>query len=203
MIKQGRRKKIQRIGIFGGTFNPPHKAHIGIARKAMKQFLFDRIIFIPAYIPPHKMIDSSASATDRLMMVKLAIRKEKGLAVSSIELKRGGISYTIDTLQEIKKKFPNADIKLIIGADNLAQFKMWRSQKTILQLASLIVYKRPGYGAAIRRKDLKFQLIKGISYQMSSTDIRTSIMNGKSVKNRLQRPVWEYIKRHSLYVNNE
>jgi len=106
---------MNRIGILGGTFDPPHNGHIAIAEQACKQLKLDKIILVPAYIPPHKTHKSSISASHRLNMLKLAIDGRKGFKVSSVELKRKGISYTIDTLKALKKQYRNSDLILIIG----------------------------------------------------------------------------------------
>ena len=135
----------KRIGIFGGTFDPPHKGHLAIAEQAIKQLGLDSVYFVPAYIPPHKQQHSSTTAQHRMRMLKLAVRGRKKYRVSALELKRGGISYTIDTLKAFKQRFPHIDFVLILGADNLLQFQSWKSPKTILQLSSLAVYKRKGF----------------------------------------------------------
>ena len=191
---------MRRIGIFGGTFDPPHKGHIAIAEQAKKQLGLDRVYFVPAYIPPHKYLHSSTSAQHRLKMMKLAVSRSKEFKVSTIELKRRGISYTIDTLQAFKQRFPKAELVLIIGADNLLQFNLWKSPKTILQLASLAVYKRKSFDLSLKDNDIDFTLLKGRMLRISSTEIRKRIEKGFPIRALVPNPIFAYIKRHSLYT---
>jgi nicotinate-nucleotide adenylyltransferase len=191
----------KRIGIFGGTFDPPHKGHIAIAEKAMKQFSLDKIYFVPACMPPHKLDRDFITAKQRLTMVRLAVKGHKNFRVSTVELERRGISYTIDTLKAFRGRFHNYDLFLIIGADNLEQFKSWKSPKMILQLAALAVYKRRGFNQALKNKDIPFQPIKGRLYQISSTEVRKRLGKRMTASKLLPEPIEKYIKRHSLYLH--
>ena len=193
---------MSRIGVFGGTFDPPHKGHIAIAEKAMKQLLLDRIYFIPASLPPHKLQRTSMKAKHRLMMVKKALAGHKRFKVSTMELRRRGISYTVDTLKSFRRRFPNAALVLIIGADNLKQFQSWKSPKAILRLASLAVYKRRGFNQSLKDHDVAFQPIKGQLLQVSSTEIRQRLTKGLTVSKLISKPIERYIKQHSLYVHS-
>jgi len=193
---------MSRIGIFGGTFDPPHKGHIAIAEAAMKQLSLDTIFFIPAYLPPHKLQHYSMTAKHRLTMLKLAVDRNKDFKVSTIELQRRGISYTVDTLKDFRSHFPYADLILIIGADNLEQFQSWRSPKTILQIASIAVYKRWGFNQSLKNQNIAFQPIKGQLLQVSSTEIRKRLMKGLAVSKLMPRSIERYIKRHSLYLHS-
>jgi nicotinate-nucleotide adenylyltransferase len=195
-------KTMKRIGIFGGTFDPPHKGHIAIAEKAMKQLSLDKIYFVPAYLPPHKLQHYSMTAKHRLTMVKLAIEGHKGFKVSAIELQRRGISYTYYTLKAFRSRFPNAALILIIGADNLEQFQSWKSPKAILQLATLAVYKRKGFNQSLKNHNIVFQPIKGQFLQVSSTEIRNRLMKGLTVSKLILKPIERYIKKHSLYLHS-
>jgi nicotinate-nucleotide adenylyltransferase len=190
---------MKRIGLFGGTFDPPHKGHIAIAEQAKEQLRLDCVYFIPAYIPPHKQQQSSSTARHRMSMMKLAIHGRKEFKVSTIELRRRGISYTVDTLKMFRKRFPNDKMVLIIGADNLIQFTSWKSPKTILQLASLAVYKRIGFNLRLKENTLDFIPLKGRMLLVSSTDIRNTIETGHSIRTLVPASVAIYIKQHSLY----
>ncbi len=188
-----------RIGIFGGTFNPPHNAHLAIADRVKSELKLKKIYFIPAFIPPHKRIEDSADSRNRLKMVKLAVKGKEGFRVSDIELKRRGISYTIDTLVAFKKKYPKMEFVLIVGADNLSQFQSWKSQNGILRLASLAVYGREGYNNALKKKEIKFYTIRGKLLKISSTEIRKRVSKGQSIIKLVPKPVADYIRRHALY----
>jgi nicotinate-nucleotide adenylyltransferase len=190
---------MKRIGIFGGTFDPPHKGHIAIALQALKQLSLNTVYFVPAYLPPHKLQHASLTAKHRLKMVKLALAGQKEFKVSTIELRRRGISYTIDTLKGFKKRFPKAEFILIIGADNFAQFSTWKSPKAILQLASLAVYKRREFNQSLKNQTIAFELIKGQLFQVSSTEVRGRIEKGLSISRLIPKSVLLYIEKHSLY----
>jgi nicotinate-nucleotide adenylyltransferase len=133
-------------------------------------------------------------------MMKLAISGREEFMASTIELRRKGISYTIDTLSAFKRRFPKAELVLIIGADNLAQFNSWKSPEKILQLASLVVYKREGFNRLLKDSAIDFILLKGRMLRISSTEIRNKIENGLSVRALVPSPVVLYIKQHSLYT---
>jgi nicotinate-nucleotide adenylyltransferase len=189
----------KRIGIFGGTFDPPHIGHIAIAEQAKKQLGLDFVYFVPAYIPPHKQQYSSTTARHRMNMLQLAVSGRKEFIVSSIELRRRGISYTIDSLKAFKRRFPNAEMVLIIGADNLLQFHSWKSPKVILQLALLAVYKRIGYHVSLKDSPIDFTLLKGPMLGVSSTEIRHNIGKGLSIRTLVPHSIALYIKQHLLY----
>jgi len=190
---------MKRIGIFGGTFDPPHTGHIAIAEQALKQLGLDCVYFIPAYIPPHKQQLASITAQHRMNMMKLAVGRRKEFKVSPIELRRRGISYTVDTLKVFKKRFPNSQLVLLIGADNLLQFNSWKSPKTILQLASLAVYKRKGFQLPSKKSTIDFILLKGRMLLVSSTEIRNKIEQGLPIRALVPDSVALYIKQHSPY----
>jgi nicotinate-nucleotide adenylyltransferase len=133
-------------------------------------------------------------------MIKLAVSGRKIFKISAIELKRRGISYTIDTLKVFKQQFPEAELVLIIGADNLSQFNAWKSPRTILQLASLAVYKRKGFNPSLKDSAIDFILLKGRMLRVSSTEIRNRIEKGLPIRALVPNPIVLYIKRHSLYT---
>jgi len=184
---------------LGGTFDPPHNGHIAIAEQVLRQLGLECVYFIPAYIPPHKQQSSSTTAHHRLNMMKVAVRGKKELKVSPIELRRRGISYTVDTLKVFKKRFPNSQLVLLIGADNLLQFNSWKSPKTILQLASLAVYKRKGFQLPSKKSTIDFILLKGRMLLVSSTEIRNKIEQGLPIRALVPDSVALYIKQHSPY----
>jgi nicotinate-nucleotide adenylyltransferase len=190
---------MKRIGIFGGTFDPPHIGHIAIAEQAKKQLGLDCVYFIPAFIPPHKRLHSSTTAHHRMKMMKLAVYGRKDFKVSRIELNRRGISYTIDTLKTFKRRFPKTELVLIIGADNLAQFNSWKSPRTILRLASLAVYKRKGFSLSLKDKSIVYFLLKGRMLCVSSTEIRNKIEMGYPIRDLVPNSIDLFIKKHLLY----
>jgi len=133
-------------------------------------------------------------------MMNLAIGVRKEFKVSSIELKRRGISYTVDTLKVFKHRFPHTDLVLIIGADNLLQFRSWKSPKKILQIASLAVYKRKGFHLPLKGSAVDFILLKGRMLRISSTEIRNKVKMGFPIRTLVPNSVALYIKHHALYT---
>ena len=119
-------KRRERVGILGGTFNPIHLGHLLIAQDAMEQLGLDRVKFIPSATPPHKTVDKLASERDRLRMITLAIRGNGCFEVDDIEIRRGGKSYSVDTLTELRRREPRAAFYFIIGSDSLRELHLWR-----------------------------------------------------------------------------
>ncbi len=195
------KNKSKRIGIFGGTFDPPHYGHYAIAKRAKEQLALSKVFFVPAHIPPHKRNRVTTRATDRLNMLRLLIHGTKSFAISTLELKRHGISYTVDTLSAFRRKYPAAELTLIIGEDNLAQLHLWKSPKKILRLASIAVYARSGH--ARNKKTLLTGAIwlQGTMMSISSTKIRERIRKGLPVSGFVSLPIRAYIKRRGLYRN--
>jgi nicotinate-nucleotide adenylyltransferase len=138
-------------------------------------------------------------AQHRLKMMKLAVHGKKEFKVSTIELKRRGISYTVETLKTFKRRFPKAELVLIIGADNLAQFHSWKSPKTILKLASLAVYKRKGFSLFLKDSSIDYVILKGRMLCISSTEIRNKMKMGFPIRDLVQNSIILYINQHSLY----
>jgi nicotinate-nucleotide adenylyltransferase len=193
------KKTAMRIGIFGGTFDPPHNGHYEIARRAKEQLCLSKVVFVPAYIPPHKQNTVATKAADRLNMLKLLVKGGKSFAISDVEIKRHGISYTVDTLAAFRRKYPAAEIMLIIGADNLAQLHSWKSPEKILQLASIAVYARKGFAGKEILRAARAIRLKGPLLAISSTKIRRRIAKGLSVAGFVSFPIRKYITQHGLY----
>ncbi len=197
-----------KIGIFGGTFDPVHNAHIAIAIEAAKQLSLDKIIFIPAWKAPHKTDNLSAMirARFRLEMLELALEDYDNFFVSDIEINRKGISYTFDTLIELIGTFDanaqsaaqsNEEFFLLIGADNYLIFNKWREFKKIHELATVVVYKRPG--SYLPKIVPPFKVLIGKKYDITSTIIRDKICRGKSIENLVPKNVGKYIIKNNLY----
>ena len=189
-----------RIGIFGGTFDPPHIAHLIIAEQARQQLRLHKVLFVPAHDPPHKKGKAWATPAQRLAMLKLATSGVRGFEVSSIEIGRKGLSYTVDTLHELKSKFKNADFFLIVGGDNFAQLDSWKSVEEILRMATPVVYERDHGGATktLTNPPTKISL-HGPLLKISSTMIRERVRDGVSIRFLVPAAVESYIQRHKLY----
>ena len=187
-----------RIGILGGTFDPIHKGHLALAKAALKQLRLDRVIFVPAYRHPLKQKESSvcASSKQRLMMVRLAIRNNPKFKVSDCELKRKGISYTVDTLKFFKQKYPNHELFFITGGDWGKRLDQWKDIDVIFKLAHFVVAKRPGFD--IRKLPKGVYALNFVPLNISSTQIREEL-GQKSSHSFVPKVVREYMRKNKLY----
>ncbi len=193
-------KDVKRIGIFGGSFDPPHIGHLIIAEVARQKLRLEKVVFVPAYVPPHKKGERAATASDRFRMTKLAVRMNPHFSVSDLEIRRRGISYTVDTVRSFKRRYPASELFLIIGGDSLRQFWTWRSPQEILSLASLAVYSRRGSGRHPRTKRHKrIYHIAGPLLEVSSTEIRNRIGKDRSIQYLVSDRVRTFITRRKLY----
>ena len=191
---------MSKIGIFGGTFDPIHYGHLITAQSVREIRKLDKIIFIPAYISPHKSEAITSSPEDRMNMIKIAIESVDFFDYSDIEIKKGGISYTIDTLRELKKKYD--EIEFIIGYDNIFQFHTWKDPDGIMKLATIVVLKRKS-SSPPRFKDkyynrANFVQTRGI--EISATDLRERVKNGLPINFLVPPKVMEYIYNNKLYA---
>lgn len=186
-----------KIGILGGTFNPIHIGHLILAEEVREKLKLDRIIFVPAYLPPHKDNSDIASADARLMMVKLAIKGNKYLSVSDIEIKRNGRSYTIDTLKEFKKIYSKDELYFVIGSDLLKYLDDWKDLDEIIKMVRFIVATRPGY--PLEKIPSHISTIPIRAVDISGFEIRKAIKENKSFRYLVSEPVLKYIYKKRLY----
>jgi nicotinate-nucleotide adenylyltransferase len=196
------------LGIMGGTFNPVHYGHLLMCEGIREEFGLEKIIFIPAKIPPHKDNGKIIEAHDRFRMVELAIGDNPFFCASEIEMKREGSSYTVDTLKILKEQIKNKQIALIVGADSLVQFETWRDYPDIFKLAVIIVASRPDtkedtLNSYINKfKDLfgaNILKYSGKAMDYSSTEIRRRVAAGLSIKYQVPPEVENYIYKNRLY----
>lgn len=189
-----------RIAIFGGTFDPPHVGHLIIAEQAREQLGLDRVIFIPAFVPPHKKHGAIANPRERLTMTRLATRDSKAFVVSSMEVQRKGVSYTIDTVRELQKQFPDAEIFLIMGGDNFKLIETWKSSQEILRNTKIAIYRRASHGRKRLTKPHKGVVeLKGVFLDISSTIIRQRVHRGESIQYLVPAAVHSFIRASKLY----
>lgn len=196
-----------RIGILGGTFDPIHLGHLNIARAAAEQFKLNRVLFVPAKIPPHKeAVSVLASSKDRLEMVRLAISANSSFELCELEFNREGPSYTIDTLDVLKKEHLTDELFLIMGADSLPQIPTWKDPERIPGVAHLLVATRPGYPDPVVTPELEgsVSFIQGELFDISASEIRKKIGEKEANLSDVLNPkVLQYIQEHQLYRNKE
>ena len=190
-----------RICLFGGTFDPPHIGHLLVAQTVCEAEDFDKILFIPAFQPPHKR--DITPVDERISMLELAVEGNPNFEISDVELKRKGISYTIDTVKAIKTEMSleNNEIFYLMGSDSLLEFQHWKEPEGILNECQVIVAIRPGF----RPSDIPSWILQRIQFaniprfEISSTNIRHRWVENKTIRYMVTLPVWEYIEKNNLY----
>ena len=197
----------QRIGILGGTFDPPHVGHLWLATLAADAMQLDRIIFMPAAQPPHKQGRSISPIVDRLLMTRLAIAGNEPFELSTLEVGRAGPSYTVDSVEELLRTYDDAALFLIMSADSLAQIDSWHDPDRLLSLVEWVVGPRPGtpppdpghlhqrFGDAVAR----IHLLDGPSLDVSATEIRARVAAGRTIRYLVPQAVEELIAERGLY----
>lgn len=190
-----------KIGVFGGTFNPPHNGHVRLAKAAADELKLDKLLVIPSCIPPHKIAAKLADGQERLEMCRLAFGCDPRFEVSPMELERGSRSYTVETLRELKALYPDSELYFIVGSDMLESFDKWYLWQEILSLSVLCAASREeGYNPDLSRFGKLAERIKIITLdplEVSSTQIRNS--TGEVSPELIDPKVAAYIREHGLY----
>ncbi len=199
-----------RIGILGGTFNPPHRGHVELARHALGELSLERVLLMPVHTPPHKPGGEDPGPGHRLQMCRLAVADEPGLSACALELERAGPSYTADTLTEIKQRDPEAELTFIVGADTARTLPSWHEPQAVLELAELAVAARAGTeraevmsaleaAVAGSRVSPRVRFLEMAPFEASSSAARGQIAAGESATGMLGDEVAAYIAAHGLY----
>ena len=192
---------MRRIGLFGGTFDPPHFGHLALAEWAREQLRLDRVLFVPAGAPPHKRARRLSSVAARVAMTRLALRGNPAFRLSQLEVRRRGPSFTVDTLRAVRAGHPGAEVFLLMGEDSLDDFRTWHEPAAIRGLARLAVARRPGG----RRRTPARGIARGLIWldnpglELSSSAIRARARAGRSVRYLVPDAVARYLARHRLY----
>jgi nicotinate-nucleotide adenylyltransferase len=191
-----------RIGVLGGSFNPPHWGHLFVAEYVRDALQLDRVWLVVAPRPPHKLTDPElAPAEDRLAMVRLATSEAPALEASEIEFHREGPSYPVDTLEAIREAHPGARLYLILGADSLQNLPTWRNPERIAQMATLVAVGRPGWTLSPlpARWGAEVHCLEAPLIGISARDIRARVRQGRSIRFWVPEPVRRYIEERNLY----
>ena len=199
----------KKIGILGGTFDPIHIGHLIIAETARLDYALDEIIFMPTNNPPHKSAIDITDSSHRYNMVVLATEDHSEFSVSSLELDRGGISYTIDTIKNLKTMYAEeTEIYFIIGRDMVGTLKTWKDIDQLFDLCYFLVAMRPVDNADYIKEELadfsskeisKIKKLNTLEIDISSTEIRDKLKRGEAIKHIVTENVAKYIKEHDLY----
>ena len=196
-----------RVGVFGGTFDPIHIGHLVAAEETRVQLSLERVVFVPAGLPPHKLANHISPVEHRLAMVQLAIASNPYFTVSRVDIDRFGPCYTVDTMELLRDEWgPDTGLYFIMGSDSLADILTWHKPERLIRLCRLAVVKRPGYDVDIEELD---RLLPGIASRVrfinsplidvASCDIRRRVREGLSIKYQVPEVVEKYIYEHGLY----
>jgi nicotinate-nucleotide adenylyltransferase len=191
-----------RIGLFGGSFNPPHLGHLIVAEVLREERALDAVWWIPAHVAPHKTREDLAAAEHRVKMTRLAIEGHPAFSLETLELERPAPSYTVDTLRALRRVHPEWHFDLLVGSDSLEAFAEWRDPEGILRRAELVVYPRPGF-AVTQLPDLlqgRVHQIPAPRVEISSSDIRRRVREGRSIRYLVPASVADYIEVNGLYA---
>ena len=203
-----------RIGIFGGSYDPIHYGHLILAENCREQARLDQVWFVPSAIAPHKRDGAKLTDRQRMELIKLAVGGHDAFVVSDMELHRGGVSYTVDTLIQVHNQQPGDDLFILIGSDSLHQFDTWREPAAVCKLAIPLVVARPGakpvdlellsrFVDGDRLSTIKNYQIESPLIDISSTDIRKRVSEGRTIRYLTPRAVEKYIETQKLYLANE
>jgi nicotinate-nucleotide adenylyltransferase len=199
-----------RIGLLGGTFDPIHYGHLLLAESCREQGRLDQVWFIPAAVPPHKQDQTLSQPAERMEMLKLAIGGHEAFRISEIEFQRGGVSYTVDTLEAVRQERPADELFLLLGGDSLHDLPTWREPQRICELALPMTVGRPGaaepdwnaiagFLTPERLQQLKSQHVEMPQIGISSRDLRRRVAEGRSIRFQVPRAVEQYIAAAGLY----
>lgn len=191
---------MQRIGLYGGSFDPIHTGHVLVGQAALEELKLDRLFFIPAARSPFKPEQQPAPCEQRLAMIRLALAGRTNCEVDDFEIQRGGTSFTIDTVRYFTQRFPAAKIFYLIGADNVPGLSKWREVDALAELAEFIVIPRPGDTPAPLPASFRGQYLKGFPFGVSASQIRTRIKAGQPVEPLVPAAVAEFLRNNRLYL---
>jgi len=192
------------VGVLGGTFDPVHTGHVTVASQCRERLGLTEVLLVPSYLPPHRQ-PPAAPAADRLVMTRLATAGVEGVGVDDLEVRRGGVSFAVETLRELRQRDPGSDVVLLLGEDAALEFGSWHAPEEIGRLARLAVFNR-GAEARPRRDALARAglpvdtiLLEVESPPVSATEVRRRLGTGEELKGMLHASVLEYIRERGLY----
>jgi nicotinate-nucleotide adenylyltransferase len=188
-----------KIGILGGTFNPIHLGHLVLAQECWDQLELDKVLFIPSFIPPHKDVEDDISAADRLNMVRLAIEGDEKFAISTHEIDKEGTSYSIETINHLKKQYgPDTELFFLTGADSASGISTWKNIDEILDLTTFVIATRPGWEEKSAYED-RVKRVTMPQIEVSSSTVRERIKNRQAIDHIVPAQVVKYIRNKGLY----
>jgi nicotinate-nucleotide adenylyltransferase len=195
-----RNLKLMKLGIYGGSFDPIHLGHLLVAQAAVEELGLDRLYFVPAAQSPFKPERKPAPAAVRLQLLRLALAGQTHCEVDDQELRRGGISYTVDTLRDYARRFPAVELFYLVGADNAAQLNKWRAAAELARRAEFVAIPRPGGAPPVFPPPFRGRQLRGFPFAVSSSEIRARVRAGQPLENLVPPAVAEAICAAKIYV---
>ena len=199
----------KKIGILGGTFNPPHNGHYYLAKKALEEFSLDEVLLLPVGLPPHKMQDPVLGRELRRRMVELLAEMDPRFRLCTMELERDGYTYTIDTLRAMRRQLgPGTELYYIIGTDTLFELPTWKEYEQVFSYTTFLCFPRPGDSIARVRRQIayyqeKFQktvlLSRHLGPEISSTEIREMFVNGEPLDGLVPDAILEFMEKNHVF----
>ena len=189
-----------RIGLFGGSFDPVHLGHVLVAQAAREELELTRLFFIPAARSPFKSESAAAPPRDRLRLLRLALAGQAWCEIDEQEISRGGVSYTIDTVRDYARRFPEADLFYLIGADHAAKLGQWRDAEELARTVEFVVIPRPGQADVAVANPFRARRLAGFPLDVSSSQIRSRVKAGLPVEHLVPAGVAEAIRNNRLYL---
>jgi nicotinate-nucleotide adenylyltransferase len=191
---------MQKFGLFGGSFDPVHLGHLLVAQAAREELGLARLFFIPAAHSPFKPDQQPTAGPERVRLLRLALAGADWCEVDEQELKRGGISYTVDTLRDYARRFPGAELFYLIGADNIVHLPKWREAPELARLAQFAAIPRPGEAQAAFPSPFRGRTLTGFPFGVSSSQIRARVKAGQPIEHLVPPAVLEAIRNNRLYL---
>jgi nicotinate-nucleotide adenylyltransferase len=193
-----------RLGIFGGTFDPVHYGHLLLAECCREQLRLEKVWFLPAAVPPHKQARELAPAEQRIEMLELALGGHEAFEVCRYEMEGGGVNYTVDTLAHFKEADAGRELFFLMGADSLRDLPTWKEPERLCRLAVPVVVRRRGEADLADTKELgplgaRLERVEMPAIELSSSELRRRVAEGRSIRYRTPRAVEKYIESHGLY----
>jgi len=199
-----------RLGVFGGTFDPVHYGHLVAAEEVRYRLRLDKVLFVPAGMPPHKLDHDITPTRHRLAMLELAIASNPGFALSRVDIDRHGPCYTVDTLALLHQEYgPGTELFFLMGMDSLAEILTWKEPERLIRLAQIVVVGRPGFQADVDELDKvlpgaaeRISIVDTPLMEVSSSDIRQRVREGAPIRYQVPEAVEAYIRAHRLYLDD-
>jgi len=191
---------VQRLGLFGGSFDPVHLGHLLVAQAAREELSLDRLFFIPAAQSPFKPDQPPAAPLERLRLLRLALAGKTWCELDDQEIRRGGVSYTVDTARDYQRRFPGAQLYYLIGGDHVAQLPKWRDAADLARFVEFVVIPRPGQAETPLPSPFRGPCLKGFPLGVSSSQIRARVKAGRPIDHLVPAAVAEAIRNNGLYL---